>query len=65
MKNKKDYDFSNEPDDFAPYVEPFDDDPIYDLRKLLKYCEEKGVEPKDLSDKEINQFIVGKYKDFN
>ncbi len=30
----------------------------YDLRKLAKYCKEKGIEPADLTLRELNQFIV-------
>ena len=30
----------------------------YDYRKILKYCKEKGIEPVDLTIRELNSFIV-------
>ncbi|MBQ2967536.1 MAG: hypothetical protein IJE10_05400 [Clostridia bacterium] len=30
----------------------------YDYRKILAHCKEKGIEPMDLTIRELNQFIV-------
>ena len=30
----------------------------YDYRKISEYCKEKGIEPVDLTIRELNQFIV-------
>ncbi len=33
-------------------------DTQYDLRKLVKYCKNKGIEPIDLTLRELNNFII-------
>lgn len=33
-------------------------DTHYNLRKLTRYCKEKGVEPADLTLRELSKFIV-------
>lgn len=30
----------------------------YDYRKIIKYCEEKGIEPIDMTIRELNTFII-------
>lgn len=30
----------------------------YDLRKISKYCKEKGIEPLDLTIRELSQYII-------
>ncbi|WP_232357409.1 hypothetical protein [Bacillus tropicus] len=41
------------------YVEPSDKkEPRVKVRALFKYCNERGVEPKDLTDEEREQFLV-------
>ena len=30
----------------------------YDYRKILKHCKEKGIEPIDLTIRELNTFII-------
>lgn len=30
----------------------------YDYRKIIKYCREKGIEPVDLTIRELNSFIM-------
>ena len=30
----------------------------YDYRKIIKYCKEKGIEPIDLTIRELNTFII-------
>jgi hypothetical protein len=39
-------------------VPPDDDEPVYKVQSLLKYCVSKEVEPKDLSSEELKQFEV-------
>lgn len=36
----------------------FDPDTQYDYRKLLAYCKEKGVDPLDLTVREIKKFVI-------
>lgn len=30
----------------------------YDYRKIIKYCKEKGIEPIDMTIRELNTFII-------
>ena len=30
----------------------------YDYRKILKHCKERGIEPVDLTIRELNSFII-------
>ncbi|MBD8945753.1 MAG: hypothetical protein EGR97_00285 [Clostridiales bacterium] len=30
----------------------------YDIRKINKYCKDKGIEPVDLTIRELNSFII-------
>ena len=37
----------------------FADNPIhYDYRKIIEYCEKKGIEPIDMTIRELNTFII-------
>lgn len=41
------------------YVSFLNNDKVhYDYRKISKYCKEKGIEPIDLTIRELNQFII-------
>ena len=41
------------------YVAPITDEKVhYDYRKIAKYCKEKGIEPIDMTIRELNQFIT-------
>ncbi|MGG0178703.1 hypothetical protein [Gottfriedia acidiceleris] len=41
------------------YVEPiYKKEPRVKVKALFTYCKERGLEPKDLTDDERNQFIV-------
>ncbi len=41
------------------YVTPLSDSKVhYDLRKISKYCKEKGIEPIDLTIRELNRFVI-------
>ena len=31
----------------------------YDYRKINQYCKEKGIEPLDLTIRELNRFVIG------
>lgn len=35
-----------------------DTDVHYDYRKIVKYCKEKGIEPVDLTIRELNTFVI-------
>ena len=55
---------SNELDNYGALTDPWNDDaPVYDYRKLLQYCNEKGIEPKNLSDEEMNLFLIREGKE--
>ncbi len=36
-------------------------DVSYDLRKISQYCKEKGIQPIDMTIRELNSFIIKKY----
>ena len=36
----------------------FDPNTQYDYRKLLSYCKEKGIEPLDLTLREVRKFVI-------
>jgi hypothetical protein len=40
------------------YVDPYPREMRLDIRKMIKYCEEKGIEPLDLTLREYNGFII-------
>ena len=41
------------------FVAPLSDkETHYDYRKIARYCKEKGIEPIDLTIRELNTFIV-------
>lgn len=43
------------------YVAPLNDkETQYDYRKMSEYCKEKGIEPLDLTLRELNQFVISK-----
>ena len=66
VKNKNtiiNKELGSELDNYGPLTEPWKKgDPIYDFRALLKYCEEKGVEPHKLPDEERDKFIIEYYE---
>lgn len=39
-------------------ADPFKKDTHYDYRKILSYCREKGIEPLDLTIRELRDFIL-------
>lgn len=41
------------------YVSPsLKDNVHYDYRRIVSYCKEKGIEPQDLTLRELDQFII-------
>lgn len=41
------------------YLSPIIDSKThYDYRKMIAYCREKGIEPLDLTIRELHQFII-------
>ena len=41
------------------YVTPMGEDSVhYDFRKINAYCKERGIEPIDLTIREMSQFII-------
>lgn len=40
------------------YVDPHPSEVHYDLRAIAKFCKEKGIEPIDMTIREMNRFIV-------
>ena len=41
------------------FVFPFGDNTVhYDYRSISKYCKEKGIEPIDLTIRELNNFVL-------
>ena len=34
------------------------DDVHYDLRGIVRYCKEKGIEPIDMTIRELNRFVI-------
>lgn len=47
-----------EPKDGVFAIPPPKNMPKYNIAKLFEYCEQKGIEPKDLTKKEKKQFII-------
>ena len=39
-------------------MDPHPSDIHYDLRAIAKFCKEKGIEPLDMTLRELNQFII-------
>ncbi len=37
---------------------PSDKEQTYDFRKIIQYCKEKGIEPVDMTIRELNSFII-------
>lgn len=54
-KEKNDIDFDFEFEVIPPKV----GDPQYDIRKILKYCEESNKSTEEITAKELEQFING------
>ncbi len=52
-KNYIDFDFEFE------VIPPKVGDPKYDIRKILKYCEENNKSTEEITAKELEQFING------
>ena len=43
------------------YLAPLSDERTrYDYRKINEYCKERGIEPLDLTIRELNQFVITK-----
>ncbi len=41
------------------FTSPFSADEIhYDYREIIRYCKEKGIEPIDMTIRELNRFVV-------
>ena len=40
------------------YVDPYPKEMRLDVRKMIEYCEEKGIEPLDLTLREYNNFVI-------
>lgn len=41
------------------FLAPFSDaKTAYDYRAIIRYCREKGIEPLDITVRELNRFIV-------
>lgn len=53
-KEKNDIDF----DEFE-VIPPKVGDPKYDIRKILKYCEENNKSTEEITAEELEQFIIG------
>ena len=43
---------------YVAYNPNFKYEPRYDYRKMLKYCEEKGIEPLDLTIRELQHTFI-------
>lgn len=44
-------------EDFGPMTQEYGPGvPTYNLRALFAYCQERGIEPEDLSENELKQF---------
>ena len=41
---------------FVDFV--FDKNTHYDYRKIIEYCKEKGIEPQDMTIRELGQFVI-------
>lgn len=54
-KNDIDFDFEFEFEVIPPKV----GDPKYDIRKILKYCEENNKSTEEITSEELEQFING------
>lgn len=58
-QERKDWDALEEAAEKAGgYVDPQPSDIHYDLRAIAKFCKEKGIEPLDMTLRELNQFII-------
>ena len=41
------------------YTAPLHDMSVhYDYRNIIQYCKEKGIEPIDMTIRELNQFVI-------
>lgn len=41
------------------FVAPISDERVrYDYREISRYCKERGIEPVDLTIRELNQFVL-------
>ncbi len=44
---------------YGGFTAPISDKEVhYDYRKISRYCKEKGIEPIDMTIRELNQFIL-------
>lgn len=57
-KEKNDIDIDFDFDEFE-VIPPKVGDPKYDIRKILKYCEENNKSTEEITAEELEQFITG------
>lgn len=57
-KEENDIDFDFDFDEFE-VIPPKVGDPKYDIRKILKYCEENNKSTEEITAEELEQFING------
>ena len=43
---------------YVAFNSDVENEPHYDYRAISKYCKEKGIEPLDMTIRELNAFIV-------
>lgn len=43
---------------YVAFNSDVENEPHYDYRAISKYCKEKGIEPLDMTIRELNTFIV-------
>ncbi|GAB5081431.1 hypothetical protein Osc1_06040 [Hominimerdicola sp. 21CYCFAH17_S] len=44
---------------YGGFTAPLSDKTVrYDYRKISRYCKEKGIEPVDMTIRELNRFII-------
>lgn len=43
---------------YVAFNSDVENEPHYDYRAISKYCKEKGIEPLDMTIRELNSFIV-------
>lgn len=57
-KEENDIDFDFDFDEFE-VIPPKVGDPKYNIRKILKYCEENNKSTEEITAEELEQFIIG------
>lgn len=43
---------------YVAFNSDIENEPHYNYRAIIKYCKEKGIEPSDMTTRELNMFIV-------